>query len=267
MTESAMRNAWKANPDGGGIAYFDSSGTVQAFRTLSLEKMLRGYDRLLDANAHAMPMAIHFRYATHGTNTIENVHPFRMDRHTLAIHNGMFPIESTDGRSDTSIFVEDVLPKLGATWMDDPNLFALVQAYCEQGYANKLVVVTSNPNAKFRAYIVNPSAGAWNNAETIWNSNRSWETPAPRMASTINFWNRPNEDWATCGTAGESSDDWATCKMCGEMGVSYLDESGTNVCFICGSCEGCGNEYDDCTCGTTIPFHAMTDAQSALFAM
>jgi predicted glutamine amidotransferase len=273
MDETSMRNAWNANPDGGGIAYFDPSGNVRAFRTLSLAKMLRGYDRLLDDGAHAMPMAIHFRYATHGTNTIANVHPFRMDDHTLAIHNGMFPIESVDGRSDTSIFVGDVLPRLGGTWMDDPHMFGLVEAYCQNGYANKLVVLTSNPSAKFRAYIVNAGAGAWNDAKTIWNSNRSWETPSKQSA--LSWWKRPNETWGACsaGDDDDDNDDWRECGMCGEIGVAYLDESGTDVCYICGSCASCQHEWDDCSCHGTLAhdsplrFHAMTDAQSALFAM
>jgi hypothetical protein len=268
MTESAMRNAWRANPDGGGIAYFDPCGTVRAFRTLSLDKMLRGYDRLLDAKAHRTPMAIHFRYATHGTSTIENVHPFRMDRHTLAIHNGMFPIEATGDRSDTAIFVQDVLPKLGPTWMDDPQLFDLVETYCTSGYANKLVLLTSNPDTKFRAYIVNQSAGDWNEAKTIWNSNRSWETPALR--STINFWNRPNEEWGSCASNASSAgddDQWRTCNLCGEDAIAFLSDSGTDVCHICGSCAGCQFEWEDCTCKAAPRLHAMTDAQSALFAM
>ena len=262
MDERSMRNAWNANPDGGGIAYFNANGRVQAFRTLSLEKMLRGYDRLIDAGAHRSPMAIHFRYATHGANTIANVHPFRMDEHTMVCHNGMFPIETNDARSDTAIFVGDVLPKLGALWMDDPILFDVVQTYCDSGYTNKLIVLTSNPNAQFRAYIVNERAGKWNDAQTIWNSNATWQTPAQRTQTNWFAWDAPS---ASCAIGDD--DGWTKCHMCGEHGVTYLDESGTNVCHVCGSCAGCQNEWEDCTCGTPLRLHAMTDAQSSLFAM
>ena len=269
MDETSMRNAWNANPDGGGIAYFDANDRVQAFRTLSLAKMLRAYDRLQDAGAHRLPMAIHFRFATHGDATIANVHPFRMDEHTLVIHNGMFPIETIGNRSDTSIFVGDVLPRLGPTWMDDPCMFGLVEGYCQNGYANKLVILTSNPNAKFRAYIANAGAGAWNDARTIWNSNRSWQTPALQSAAARNWWSAPNETWGA-STAGDDGNEWRECGMCGEDGVAYLDESGTDVCYLCGSCTGCGHEWDECKChGAIAPlrFHAMTDSQSSLFAM
>lgn len=262
LSEEQIRNAWNKNPHGGGIAYFGTNGKIQSFRTLSLPKFIRGYARLLEDGAHESPMAIHFRLATHGDRTIANVHPFRMDANTLVIHNGMFPIDEIDDRSDTCIFVTETLAKLGPLWMDDANLRNLVEGYCDAGYANKLVVLTDNPDAKFRAYIVNQSAGHWSSDKRIWFSNRSHESPEVKRWNP-SWFATPNETWDA--SPDDPEDEWRECGMCGENGVAYLDESGTDVCYLCGTCVGCAMEWEDCTCGPAIRFHEQTDAQIAMF--
>lgn len=261
LTEEEIRNAWSSNPDGGGIAYFGDNGKVRAFRTLSLSKFLRAYDRICSESLSNAPMAIHFRLATHGTSTIENVHPFWMDTHTLVIHNGIFPIEATGSRSDTAIFVEDTLAKLGPLWFDDENLWNLVEGYCDASYPNKLVVLTDNPQAKFCAYIANESAGNWNTEKNIWFSNRSHERTNQR-ATTGNWVYTPNEDWGTV-TLKENDEQWSVCDFCAEIGVAWLDESGTPVCHICGTCQPCGFDWEDCACQSQKPLHRMNDNQLA----
>lgn len=270
LTNEQIRNAWRANPDGGGIAYFDANGNVQAFRTLSLAKFERGYARLVAQGANESPMAIHFRLATHGDSTVANVHPFRMDEHTMVIHNGILPIDATDSRSDTCIFVTETLPKLGALWFDDAHMWNLVDNYCANGYPNKLVVLTSNPDARGRAYIVNKDAGHWNKDKTIWFSNRSYECATKTTRSwNANSWvHYANEDWNANATH-EETDEWERCYMCDEPGVAYLDETGTNVCYLCGTCQGCSFEMDECACGETptLRTHEQTENQFALFHM
>jgi hypothetical protein len=266
LTNEQIRNAWCANSDGAGIAYFDGKGIVRAFRTLSLPKFERGYARLIEEGAHKRPMAIHFRLATHGDSTIANVHPFQMDEHTMVIHNGMFPIEGSGSRSDTAIFVQDVLPKLGPLWFDDDQLHDLVHTYCTAGYANKLVVLTSNPRATHRAYLVNSSAGNWNADKTIWFSNRSHEPYRPTVkwsAPTANAWiHEPNETWAEIDAKEESP--FGECEMCSENAVDWLDENGQPTCLICGTCQTCAFDYSECTCAG-IGLHALTTNQFALF--
>lgn len=260
LTDDEIRNAWEANSDGAGIAYFDGDGKVRTFRALTLSEFRDGYASLVRAGFHRSPMAIHFRLATHGDRTIANVHPFRMDANTVICHNGMFPIESVGSRSDTAIVVEDVLPKLGALWFDDEHMWDLVEAYCQNGYANKLVVLTDNPNAKFAAYVVNESAGFWNDEKTIWFSNRSHERS--RGKRTANSWvNYGNEYWDSWSCDAPESDAFTECDLCAEIGVALLDESGTPTCFICGTCQMCWEPNDLCECAETPSVHRMTDAE------
>jgi hypothetical protein len=213
-------------------------------------------------------MAIHFRLATHGDSTIANVHPFRMDEHTMVIHNGMLPIETKGTRSDTAIFVEDVLPKLGSLWFDDDHMHDLVDAYCTNGYANKLVVLTDNPNATHRAYIVNSSAGNWNEDKTIWFSNRSHEGSRPMArwgapTANANAWiHEPNETWGACDASDD--DELGECEMCSENSVAWLDEIGQPTCLICGTCQTCSFDYSECRC-SGLSLHALTTNQFALF--
>ena len=268
LTDDEIRNAWEANSDGAGIAYFDATGKVRTFRALTLPEFREGYAALIADGRHRSPMAIHFRLATHGDATIRNVHPFHMDAHTVVCHNGMFPIESVGSRSDTSIFVGDVLPKLGALWFDDAHLFDLVEAYCQNGYANKLVLLTDNPDAEFAAYIVNESAGHWNDAKTIWFSNRSYER-SRRKGATRSWVNYREDTWdgPSCGIPAEHADDFGECDLCSEIGVALLDENGTPTCFLCGTCQACWEPYDLCECAETPSVHRLTDAEFGALPM
>lgn len=260
LSDDEIGNAWNANSDGGGISYFDADGKVRTFRALTLSEFREGYASLIRAGFHRSPMAIHFRLATHGDRTMANVHPFRMDANTVICHNGMLPIETVGSRSDTAIFVEDVLPKLGALWFDDEHMWDLVEGYCQNDYPNKLVVLTDHPDAKFAAYVVNESAGHWNDAKTIWFSNRSHERS--RGKRTANAWvNYGNEHWDSWSCDAPESDAFTECDLCSEIGVALLDESGTPTCFICGACQTCWDTWDICECSQTPSVHRMTNAE------
>jgi hypothetical protein len=62
----------------------------------------------------AIPFAVHFRYATHGDVTRENVHPFPIPgTDAMLMHNGVLwtSAKATKEKSDTRVFCDDVAPK------------------------------------------------------------------------------------------------------------------------------------------------------------
>jgi len=253
-TESDLQTAFAANPDGAGFMYVNGGGSLVLEKFLTVDPFLKALDRAWDENPRS-PFGIHFRWATHGTKGLENVHPFRVDKYTGMLHNGVLPVLMGKGskRSDTAVFAEDYLTKLSPTWFDDPILFDMVEQYCT---GSKLVVLTTHPDAEYTGYIVNEGAGHWNTANNVWYSNRSYQKS--QAASAIPTWGKGKEADVVAWWEEQVDDAplyvGAECETCGEREV--MDE----VCFGCGACQRCGLEVDTCDCepyGCSV--HRMTD--------
>jgi len=73
----------------------------------------------------------HFRMATHGPKTQEMSHPYiyrdEQQGDVLFFHNGIIPIATPDDKSDTLVFVEEVISRLPSKWWENPALVYLVQ--------------------------------------------------------------------------------------------------------------------------------------------
>jgi hypothetical protein len=92
--------SYKNNPDGIGIAFTDGE-EVRTIRTMTDPEKLHGlYLAIREDNPH--PILIHARIGTHGSKDLGNVHPFKLDKQTALIHNGIVdaPTYRPD-RSDT----------------------------------------------------------------------------------------------------------------------------------------------------------------------
>jgi len=92
--------SYKNNPDGIGFAFTDGT-EVHTVRTMEHpEKLYERYVQIRDATPH--PILIHARIGTHGSKDLGNVHPFKLDKQTALIHNGIVdaPTYRPD-RSDT----------------------------------------------------------------------------------------------------------------------------------------------------------------------
>lgn len=239
--ESDLRTAFDANPDGAGFMYINGGGSLVLEKFLDFDPFLKALDRAQDENGDS-PFGIHFRWATHGSKGLENVHPFRVDKYTGMLHNGVLPVVMGKGskRSDTAVFAEDYLTRLSPTWYDDPMLFDMVEQYCT---GSKLVVLTTNPAAQYSAYIVNEDAGHWNTANDVWYSNRSYEkSQAACAVPTLKQYTSDDLAWWRKATEDDPIGYGDICEWCGEREV--MDE----VCFACESCQRCTLNVDKCEC-------------------
>jgi glutamine amidotransferase len=195
----------------------------------------------------------HARFATHGTTTVDNCHPFRVgkDERTYLAHNGILPIIEPQGdtRSDTRIFAEDLLPAIGGVAsLDNEQVINLLDDFTT---GSKVCVLTIHPDAKYQCYLFHKEKG-WEDDSGVWWSNDSCYLPKP-YTYTASSWE--NKYYSTKPldfiTKRDEKELYCECKVC-EFVVAEdeLWESGlgTDYCPQCGCCYQCNTYMTDDLC-------------------
>ena len=194
----------------------------------------------------------HARYATHGSNTIENCHPFAVggDPSTYLGHNGILPVlEWKDlDWSDTRIFAEDILPAMGGVKaLDNPQLLNMIEDFST---GSKLCVLTVDPAAKHECYIIHEDKGS-RDTSGVWWSNDSCYLATPKSygyyyndAWDSDFYNTKTK---TKTQVIADNEDWE-CTSCGALWDYMEMESNQMVCEFCGGCQDCGEFIQSCEC-------------------
>lgn len=249
FTSDEVECAWANNPDGAGFLYFREDGRPVIYRTLHLRKFRKAYESAVTGPARGLGMAVHFRYATHGTTGIEGVHPFRISDTDYLMHNGVLPIPTDGTRSDTRTFAEDYLSRLPARWYESAELTSLVSEFVR---GSKLIVCTSDPEARARYYIVRDGDGYWEDGDSAWLSNSSHCRPNSTGSRAVTKWARPSEWTGALADAGLGESE-GTCHSCGVQAVSF------GLCEVCGACEDCGREVSECVCWGATGLHTLTE--------
>ena len=121
----------------------------------------------------------HARFATSGEQTVDNCHPFALPdkKHpntTYVAHNGVLDVIEPKGekRSDTRIFVEDLLPAIGGVKaLDNDQVWNLINEFTR---GSKVCVLTVHPEAEYQMYLFHEDAG-WKDDDGVWWSNKSCE--------------------------------------------------------------------------------------------
>jgi hypothetical protein len=94
--------AWASNPHGAGISYSTGRGVVTIKGIMDLDR-LKGELGEIDRD---LKIAVHLRYATHGSISPANTHPFKIGRSgSVLMHNGVlsqFGIAGDRGVSDSA---------------------------------------------------------------------------------------------------------------------------------------------------------------------
>lgn len=230
------------NPHGFGFAVITPNGIVTG-RGMSSKKVIKQFLEVRKEfpNSYAM---FHARFATHGVKNEENCHPFAVpysNGDTYLAHNGVLDISISAGdrRSDTRIFAEDTLPTMGGvTALDDDHVWAMVSKWA---LGSKIVIFTLDPRAKSECYIINESAGHWDD-EGMWWSNSTYKEstwsssvfamPSVRSSNAFN-----DSSWAE-----------AECSSC--LAIPFQD-SNPYYCEMCMACYDCNGQYNDtCLCWT-----------------
>ena len=131
VADSLFDSIWAANPDGFGAYSFENK-TV--FKTLNYNAA----KQYMADNAQNN-LFCHFRYATGGSVSLENIHPFDTGNFII-FHNGILSgIKPTRIKSDTAVL---------ADMLNGAPLSAIKQALSEQ-YSSRFYIVDKTANKGF----------------------------------------------------------------------------------------------------------------------
>lgn len=222
-------NGGLANPHGHGWAIVAGKAIVMG-KSLELSEAL---DEFIAAREQhpAGPALFHSRWATHGSVSTDNVHPFLVGRSPLTVvaHNGILPKSAHpakgDDRSDTRLFADEILPSRYRR-LDRVNVQRALANWC--GKFNKLVILTVDPRYRRSAYIVNEGVGEWDTKTGIWHSNGDYLRGG--------YWD--GEDYGRVRTLGYEECALCEARMVGEDGY----------CEACSGCQDCYEEITECLC-------------------
>jgi len=166
LTFDEFENSWKRNPDGAGMLFANAGKMVTIKELDCLESFYDTYRYIFDGGHAEGALAIHFRYATHGLKNEANCHPFLVDNKLGFIHNGIIhSVKATATKSDTRVFMEEVLRKLPKGFYKDAEI---MDAITEHIGWSKLVFVDHNGDFA----INNKRSGHWRKG--TWFSNSSY---------------------------------------------------------------------------------------------
>ena len=241
-----------SNPHGFGFAIV-ADGQIISERSMSAKKSIARFIELREQYPSGYAMW-HARYATHGVKNEQNCHPFMVGGSDLTYlaHNGMLDvsIEHGDRRSDTRVFAEDVLPKIGGvSALDDDTIWTMISKWAS---GNKIAVLTLDPSAKHGFYLINEDLGTWDD-EGVWWSNAShkrtatksyYTAPLPVAVGSIRTDDDLAYQYALADYMGEDAR-IDVCPMCEQL--TDLDVE-PDYCMSCEMCFDCEVVKADCLC-------------------
>jgi len=246
-----LENACVNNPDGYSFAVHHGDH-ITTGRSMKYDRLLDRFYAELDKSDTTFG-TFHARISTHGDTTLDNNHSFRVaGRSDIVLsHNGMLPIPTKgDGRSDTRIFAEDVLPALGITSLDDNYAWSSLEQWAS---GSKIAILSTAPELRDQLYIVNEDLGHWK--ENIWWSNSSYEY---RWGSKFSFGSSyygGAGHYSASTTIGRSAIDdldfdpyteGLKCFVC--LHDFTEDDYDEGVCSACNSCMDCFEHAFNCLC-------------------
>lgn len=239
-SKDKLTTASCSNPHGFGFAIETPNGIITE-RSMSAKKSIKRFLELREQYPDGYAMW-HARYATHGVKNEANCHPFKVggtEYDTYLAHNGVLDIliPDKDKRSDTRIMAEELLPRLGGvSALDDEYLYDMVSSWAS---GSKVAVMTNDPSAKYRLYIINENAGHWDD-QGVWWSNKSYEPVASVAKSYYYDYTKP-----TVYDIVAVEGDPYQCLNC----EAIVDLEDNDLwCTMCDSCLDCQASLDNCLC-------------------
>jgi predicted glutamine amidotransferase len=256
LTEGAC-----SNPHGYGFAMV-IDGKIFRYRTMSARKAVSKFIHM--RQQYPQGYAIwHARYATHGVRNEDNCHPFQVgdDTDTVLAHNGVLDtfIGKDDKRSDTRIFAEDTLPKLGGVCaLEDENLYRMVEGWAS---GSKIAVLTTNPKAQYQLYLINENLGHWDDNGVWWSNSsykrttythKSYYTPTPTIADASTKGSEYDIEQAKYAELlnDPELDEYLVIDTCPTCEALIDIDRSSEYCQYCDTCMSCWSSWQDCMCYT-----------------
>lgn len=180
-----LENGAGNNPDGHGWAVASEEHGLVVGKSMDPKVAIKEFTEEVERQGVVSVKLWHSRIGTHGTENLDNVHPFFVpdvndeghDQTTVMAHNGIMPglwiPDVNDPRSDTRYFV-DVTAKWHLqreTGIPSRRRGRVIQ-HMIGGY-NKLVFLSVRAPGRPRVRIINSRAGTWDKG--VWFSNTSYK--------------------------------------------------------------------------------------------
>lgn len=237
LTQGACKN-----PHGFGFAIIADDKIISE-RSMSYKKSIARFLELREQYPDGYAMW-HARYATHGVKNEANCHPFKVGDSDLTYlaHNGILDVDIPQGdkRSDTRVFAEDILPRIGGvSALDDGTIWNMVSSWAS---GSKICVLTLDPSAQYQMYLVNERLGYWDDG--VWFSNSACKIakPMPYYAGTV-FKREDTEQVMIISS--DDDEDLAICGACDAIVDLFTDPY---ICPNCDSCVDCTESVANCLC-------------------
>jgi predicted glutamine amidotransferase len=158
-------NMWVHNPDGAGFMYQDGGKLKIVKGLMKIADFYKEYSKVAERK-----LVIHFRWRTHGEVSKNLTHPFQIDRKTGMVHNGVIPINTPSGESDTSWFASR-LQNSGQNIMEALERRKVRQRMVNKIGLSKLVFMNNAGNVQ----ILNGHMGHFSD-DGCWYSNNSYKS-------------------------------------------------------------------------------------------
>lgn len=186
-----LKMCWDKNEDGAGVMFPVDGGLNVAKGFLKWKSFKRYLKRRGLDSLGPIPIAFHFRIATHGTVSSDNTHPFLINDELAMMHNGVINKVNkyighdeniTDSEAFARRFVRDPFSSITITCLKSGQ--PINELYAEYiGSGNKLLFMDKYGDVA----IINESAGTWISegvGSGMWFSNTFWK-PQELRARTI----------------------------------------------------------------------------------
>lgn len=279
-----LENSALNNPHGFGFAIVvPDEERIIVERTMDADESINNFLNLRKKYMDGYALW-HARYATHGSKTVANCHPFKVgkDKRTYLAHNGIIdiPMDDKDDRSDTRVFAEDFLPAIGGvTALDNDLVWDMAQRYTN---GSKVAILTVHPDAKHQLYLLHANKGE--EIEGVWWSNDGY--CLPRYTTTKSSYPYGYGDWwddeynsypygstvgydktatrvdstkikesvkqkatalATAASVGKDSVSISCFNCASDITLKQL-ENYNETCLYCGACFDCESTAEECMC-------------------
>ena len=242
LTYSAINN-----PDGFGFAIVVSKQKrIITYHTMNPDDAVNEFLRMRAQYPEDYALW-HARLATHGTTNLDNCHPFQVsDNMTVLAHNGILPIDIPvgDWRSDTRIFAEEVLAKIGGvSALDNPHTYNMIEEYTS---GSKVCVLTVDPRAEYQMYLLHENKGTADESGVWWSN----DSCSPSYGYYSKWYSKQElgSFYDTSGTEGWAGEETWPCVGCNIV----LDEEklmvNNYVCEVCDTCQWCDMASVNCMC-------------------
>ncbi len=167
LVDEVLHNCWTLNSQGAGFAYA-KDGKIHVVKELASRNKFEYLYKKHQELAPESTFVLHWRVRTHGTVSLENVHPFWVNKDLVMFHNGTITNMPDDKqRSDSNLFNRLVLQRLPAGWKHSKAILHLLQ---DRINGSRMAFLSST------GHVIVLNKQAWNEStDGIMFSNDGWK--------------------------------------------------------------------------------------------